>query len=215
MESASAVSFVICLKIGPWAARWRREGERRAREAAPASFVQGDAQRLRKSVKVTLVSLASLSSLYIPPPQMTRLDRVGAPPRISRPPSEIIETATMKHRKPSGDGETIQHHGVDLAAVRDDVIGIRSDDLVGGGGDYMRIGQVIAVDVAAQHADVGGWVALAAQRLGAGKAALEGHAAIELKGGSAHRRLRDHPGSEDQRDHNQPAQGNRAETKVR
>ena len=58
----------------------------------------------------------------------------------------------------------------DISRVRDDAIGV---------------GQIVAVNITAQHGEVGNPIALLAAGFCSGKAAVEGHAALERKSGGA------------------------------
>ncbi len=55
-----------------------------------------------------------------------------------------------------------------------DIIGIRHH--------AVGVGGIVAINVAAQHGQVDLPVTLVAQRLGHGKAAIQGHTAFQLKG---------------------------------
>ncbi len=89
---------------------------------------------------------------------------------------------------PAGNREAVEHRrpgdGCTRAVGHDHMIGIGAHDMGGGHDHAVGIRAVIAADVAAENSQVGQPIALGAQSLGSGKAAIDAHARRQREGGA-------------------------------
>ena len=87
---------------------------------------------------------------------------------------------------PGGDDETVQHGGFGYILVGHHVKAVGSGDMGRVRDDAMWVGEVILVNIAAQHGEMCFPIALLAGGLRPGKAAVEGHAARQSEGIADH-----------------------------
>ena len=85
-----------------------------------------------------------------------------------------------------GHGETVQHGAAVRAAAGDDVVAVAALNIGCAFGDAIAVGiRIVSVDVAGENGDIGFPVPLASGCLRPRKAAVEGYAFLQRKGGAA------------------------------